>query len=104
MLNQDRFRSRSQFPDELQKLEIILHAMSIAVCRYVIPNEGDERNSGPHSVSYTGWSPASLRRWVVSTAMDNLSIEGLQALIIIAFDDVGNSILPTTACSLFTSH
>lgn len=85
MLNQDRFRSRLQSPPhEIQKLDIILHAMFVATCRYLLSDQQDAEAS----VAYRGWSLLSLRRWVVSMAMDNLSIQGLQALIIIAFDDV----------------
>jgi hypothetical protein len=32
--------------------------------------------------------PAQLRRWVVSAALDRMSVESLQALIILAFNDV----------------
>lgn len=91
MLNQDRFRNRLRYPAEMQRLDVILHAMYVSVHRY-LPENAEE---GLPNVSYPAWPISSLRRWVVTTAMDNLSIQGLQALIIIAFDDVRcNPFLP----------
>lgn len=91
MLNQDRFRNRLRHPAEIQRIDVILHAMYVSVHRYLPGSMGE---SVP-SIEYPGWSITSLRRWVVTTAMDNLSIHGLQALIIIAFDDVSFSHPPS---------
>lgn len=93
MLNQDRFRSRLRYPAEIQRIDVILHAMYVSVHRY-LPGSMGENAPG---LEYPGWSTTSLRRWVVTTAMDNLSVHGLQALIIIAFDDVSSSSLPLVA-------
>jgi hypothetical protein len=96
MLNQDRFRNRLRYPAEIQKIDVILHAMYVAVHRY-LPGSVGENVPG---IEYPGWSITSLRRWVVTTAMDNLSIHGLQALIIVAFDDVSFS--PFAAAAFHT--
>lgn len=78
MLNQDRFRQRVSDPMQLPSLEIIVHAIHITVARYL--DDGDTMDAE--------WSADRIRRWVTMTAMENLSLESLQALIIIAFYEV----------------
>jgi hypothetical protein len=72
-----------QDPMQRPKLEVVLRAMEISASKF--PNEG----IAPDAISPT-WSDDFTRRWVVSTAMDCLSVENLQALIIIAFNDVSS--------------
>jgi hypothetical protein len=79
MLHQSRLRRRLADPQERPKLDIVLHAMTLVASRFV----GDEH--------VTVASPARLRAWVVSTAMDCMSVESLQAMIMLAFSDVRNS-------------
>lgn len=88
MLNQDRFRQRVDDPTELPSLEIVIHAIHITVAKYL--DEGDTMSAE--------WPVDRIRRWVTMTAMENLSIESLQALIIIAFLDVSAVpvFMPTT--------
>lgn len=57
---------------------VILHSMTIAAGRFV----------PAYGASPTGMSGAH-RKWVVYTAMESLSLENLQALIIIAWSDIG---------------
>ncbi|KAH7070999.1 fungal-specific transcription factor domain-containing protein [Paraphoma chrysanthemicola] len=78
MVHQARFLDR--FADDTQRhhLLIVLHSMIIAASKYV-PLAWENAHTF-----------ASRRKWVVYTAMDSLSVESLQALIIIAFDDIGN--------------
>lgn len=83
MLNQDRFRQKVNDPDELSRLEIIIHAIHVAVAKYL-----DDTDT-----MVPAWPADRIRRWVTMTAMDTLSIESLQALIIIAFHEVSISIL-----------
>lgn len=63
---------------QLPSLEIIVHAIHITVARYL--DDGDTMDAE--------WSADRIRRWVTMTAMENLSLESLQALIIIAFYEV----------------
>ncbi|KAF2798061.1 hypothetical protein K505DRAFT_346843 [Melanomma pulvis-pyrius CBS 109.77] len=78
MIHQARFRQRLNHSDEREVLVVILHSMIIAASKFV------------PDASLLAESTMRARRWVVSTAMDNLSLESLQALIILAFTDIGN--------------
>lgn len=83
MLNQDRFRQRVQDPGELPKLEVILQSIAITVSKYL-----------PEEVQFEdAWPVERTRTWIVMAAMDSNTIEGLQALIILAFNDVSGRIL-----------
>lgn len=83
MLNQDRFRQQVDDPRELPNLEVILHSIAITVSKY-LPGE-DHSNYG--------WSAEDTRTWVVMTAMQTQTLQSLQALIILVFNDV-SSLLP----------
>ena len=78
MLHQSRLRRRLADPRERSKLDIVLHAMTLVTSRFVQHEH----------VTVAG--PARLRTWVVSTAMDRMSVESLQAMIMLAFSDVRN--------------
>lgn len=83
MLNQDRFRQRVEDPEELLKLEVVLHSIVITVLRYLPDLEEFE----------DAWPAERTRGWIVMTSMESNTIEGLQALIILAFNDVNISTL-----------
>jgi hypothetical protein len=76
MIHQARFRSRLADPRERPKLDVVLRAIVLAASRFV---------SDQHAVVPR---PDRLRSWVVSTAMDCMSVESLQAMIILSFNDV----------------
>lgn len=76
MIHQGRFRQRMDEEIERPKLNVILHAMVIAASKFV-PN-----------AAISADLVARTRKWIVWTAMDNLALESLQALIILAFTDV----------------
>lgn len=80
MVHQGRFRQRLVIPEQRDKLEVLIQAMAVSAAKYV-PN-------GTHiSVSC---SASTRREWLVSEAMNQLSVESMQALIIVAFNDVSN--------------
>ncbi|KAF7563529.1 hypothetical protein G7046_g554 [Stylonectria norvegica] len=84
MINQDRFRQRLRDQAEFQKLLIVVHAMSIAVSSY-LPSGDSVLSTTPLS-----WSVHRLRKWILTAGMDSLSLENLQGLIILVFNDIGN--------------
>ena len=73
MLQENRFKQRLSDPNERLNLLVVLQAMIIAAARQVNApiNDLDER-----------------RNWVIATSMSSLVIESLQALTIVAFNDV----------------
>ncbi|RBR11933.1 hypothetical protein FVER53590_14130 [Fusarium verticillioides] len=80
MLNQDRFRQRIEDPSELPKLKVILQALVMIASRYL-----------PHELGLSEiWAVEKTREWVILRSMESNTLEGLQALIIIAFDDIGS--------------
>jgi len=78
MIHQGTFLRRYAAHTEQRQILVILHAMIIATSKFV---------PDAQELSHT---LICARTWVVSTAMDCISLENLQALIIIAFDDIGN--------------
>jgi len=71
-------------PDQRSSLVVILHAMVVAAIRYGYSDDSITSQAEAESRGKTS------RSIVVLTAMDDLSVENLQALIIIAFDDVSH--------------
>ena len=82
ILHETRFRARMLDPDQRPLLIVIIHAMVVAAIRFARPEA--------HGLSAADIEPRTTRSRsiVVLTAMDSLSVENLQALIIIAFNDV----------------
>ncbi|KAJ5377850.1 uncharacterized protein N7496_005259 [Penicillium cataractarum] len=79
------FRSRLRDPTERPKLIIVLHAMMVCALRYV----AHERLAG----EWLGLHPDALQRsrdFVLLAGMDDLSVENVQALIMVAFVHVGD--------------
>ncbi|KFY75496.1 hypothetical protein V499_04538 [Pseudogymnoascus sp. VKM F-103] len=83
MLHENSFRQQlaEQVYDE--NIEAILHAMVVAAVRLVI------RPDTPASIRRTLKLTKRSRDWVLLHAFGSLSVENLQALLIIAFDYIG---------------
>lgn len=86
ILHETRFRARIHDPEQRNRLVIVIHAIVVAAIRFAHPET--------HGLSATDveLQTRKSRSIVVLNAMDSLSVENLQALIIIAFDDVGLSV------------
>ncbi|KAI9150592.1 fungal specific transcription factor [Paramyrothecium foliicola] len=84
VLHETRFRKRIQENDELPQLVVVLHAMVVAALRFV--------NNEDHGLSPQGIKQQMQRsrNFVKLAAMESLSVENLQSLIILAFTDIGN--------------
>ncbi|KAF2850604.1 hypothetical protein T440DRAFT_450619 [Plenodomus tracheiphilus IPT5] len=78
MIHQARFIQRLEDPSQRTQIMVIIQAMMLAACKYV-----------PNAWSHAQ-TPPEIRRWVICTAMDSMSIEGQQALVILAFNDIGS--------------
>lgn len=82
ILHETRFRAKFKDPAERQKLPVLLHALLSASIKYV---EFEDFGMSVHDVAR---QIRVSRRAVMSHAMESLSIENTQALVIIAFDYV----------------
>ncbi|KAB5531475.1 fungal-specific transcription factor domain-containing protein [Coniochaeta sp. 2T2.1] len=78
MVHQARLRSRLAIPAERPKLDVLLHAIVWAASRFVSDQD------------VLGYYSSRSRTWVVTTAMDCMNVESLQALIIVGFIDIGS--------------
>lgn len=97
ILHETRFRARIHDSEQRPRLVIILHAIVVAAIRLARPEV-----HGLSVIDVEAQTRKS-RSIVVLNAMDNLSVENLQALIIIAFDDVRYSVRvlrPYSVCQL----
>ncbi|KAK7433050.1 hypothetical protein QQZ08_000523 [Neonectria magnoliae] len=83
ILHETRFRGRVHDPEQRPMLVVVIHAMVVAAIRFIQPEA-----HGLSSRELEAWAKQS-RSIVLLTAMDGLSVENLQALIITAFDDIG---------------
>ncbi|KAG4439697.1 hypothetical protein IFR05_004834 [Cadophora sp. M221] len=83
MIHENSFRK--QFAEQVQQtnLEVILHAMIVAALRFA-SNNGKIRNESALETTRTS------RDWVILNATKSLSVENLQALTIVAFNDIGD--------------
>ncbi|KAL0934776.1 uncharacterized protein CTRU02_209367 [Colletotrichum truncatum] len=84
ILHETQFRRRVHDPEQLPRLVVVLHAMVVAALRFV---DNPETRLSAHDVERR---TARSRNIVILNAMDHLSVENLQALIIVAFNDIGN--------------
>ena len=82
VLHETQFRRRINDAAELPKLVVVLHAILVAAIRFV---DGVEHRL---SIADIDRHVQKSRNIVVLTAMEDLSVENLQALVIIAFTDV----------------
>lgn len=76
MIHQGRFFQRLADETQRDQLMIILHSMVLAASKFV-------PGASMHIRAYT-------RSWVICNAMESLSLENLQALIILAYNDFGD--------------
>ncbi|KAH7002435.1 fungal-specific transcription factor domain-containing protein [Ilyonectria destructans] len=84
IIHEGRFRRRLDDDVERDKLHLVLQSMILVASRYI----ADEDIS--NSLLRSAEESENYRDWVVSKAMKHLSVENLQALLIIAFNDIGN--------------
>ncbi|PNH60202.1 hypothetical protein VD0002_g7408 [Verticillium dahliae] len=82
MIHETQFRARIHDPGQLPGLVVLLHAMVVAALRFV-----DSAGIGLPQAELKTRATRS-RNIVMLTAMDHLSVENLQALLIVAFNDV----------------
>ncbi|KAL2795045.1 hypothetical protein BJX66DRAFT_324909 [Aspergillus keveii] len=83
ILREPSFRIKVQREEERQRLAVIIQAMAYAALRFLKP---DGKHLPAEVIRFEG---SRLRRIAMLTAMDGLSFENLQALIIIVFTDIG---------------
>jgi hypothetical protein len=81
-LHQSRLKNQLDHDDKDPRLHIVLHAIIVAAIRHV-----------PHG--HLKFSPDQVeslakasRQWVMLRALDKLTIENLQALVVLTFDSV----------------
>ncbi|KAB5533357.1 fungal-specific transcription factor domain-containing protein [Coniochaeta sp. 2T2.1] len=84
ILHETRFRTRMRDPDELPSLLVVIHGMIVSAIRFARPE-----SHGLSSQQVEAMVNRS-RGIVVLTGMDALAVENLQALIMVAFTDIGN--------------
>ncbi|KAF1843220.1 uncharacterized protein K460DRAFT_418323 [Cucurbitaria berberidis CBS 394.84] len=77
MIHQARFLQRFSNEMDQKQLLVILHAMILAASKFV-----------PGAWAFARDERA--RKWVLYTSMESLSLENLQALTIVAFNDLGS--------------
>ncbi|KAH8178665.1 fungal specific transcription factor domain-containing protein [Sarocladium implicatum] len=87
MLHIEVFPRKLKTAEGIRKQQLVIHAISIAVELHIPTRQGSESSS---SLFDDHWPAARVRNWVVTKAMETVSLEGLQALIIVAFTDIGN--------------
>jgi hypothetical protein len=85
MIQEKRFRRRLTNAAERPRLLVILHAMVVASWRYTDNECRDSYLISLEDVEYA-------RNWIVSSAISSFCVESLQALTIIAFDDVSSKL------------
>ncbi|KIH91808.1 hypothetical protein SPBR_01307 [Sporothrix brasiliensis 5110] len=98
VLHETQFRRRMHDPAQRPQLTCLLHAMVVAAARYVQEGvesaedvEGAEgAENGIIDTDALLRLAARSRSHVLLTAMDALTVENLQALIILAFHDIGS--------------
>lgn len=90
ILHETRFRAKFKDPIERQKLPILLHALLSASIKYV-----DFEAFGMRAQDVARQIRVS-RRAVMSHAMESLSVQNTQALVIIAFDYMGSGHISKT--------
>jgi hypothetical protein len=84
MVHQGRFRRRLKIPGERDHLELLIHAMALSTARYIHSEQ-----------AHSSCDASSGRDWIVSSAISRPSVESMQALIIVAFNDVSSYVTVT---------
>lgn len=90
ILHEKRFRQRLKNPVERRRLEVILHAMTVAMLRHIDPRELSVDIVSIESICERA------RKVVILTGMEDMYVENLQALIIVCFEDVCEFLISTT--------
>ncbi|KAL4916378.1 fungal-specific transcription factor domain-containing protein [Aspergillus aurantiobrunneus] len=88
IIHESRFRRRLVDDSERSKLQFVIQAMMLVARRYV---EDDDTAA---YLDETMKSSDTMRDWLVSQAMKQPSVENIQALVIIASDDIGSGHAP----------
>lgn len=88
IFHETQFRRRVHDPEQLPRLVVVLHAMVVAALRFV------DNPEIRHSISEIERRTLRSRNIVILNAMDHLSVENLQALVILAFNDVRDPDVP----------
>ncbi|KAH7250833.1 fungal-specific transcription factor domain-containing protein [Fusarium solani] len=84
MIHEARFRRRIQDDTGKDTLHLVLQAMVLVASRYVSSKVIADR-----AMTFAG-DQEDFRDWIVAKATKSMSVENLQALIIICFNDIGN--------------
>ena len=85
MLHVSGFPGILKDPVERVKKSVVLHAIQVTTLRYLKRSDGS-----PLDPDYVAQEVRASRDYVMLSALDGLSVENLQALILIAFAEVGN--------------
>ena len=83
MLHEARLRRRLATDNERQKLGVVIRAMVLVAARYIQDDQAARR------LTISDDLVQQARDDIVATAMRQLSVENLQALIMMAFNDIG---------------
>lgn len=86
IVHETYFRRRLDDDEQRPQLIVLLHAMVVAAARFA-----DDTNESITAREIEAWTSRS-RRMVKLAAMEGLSVENLQSLIIIVYHDVSASI------------
>ncbi|KAL5332483.1 fungal-specific transcription factor domain-containing protein [Aspergillus crustosus] len=84
IIHESRFRRRLIDDHERNRLQLVLHSMILVARRYI------EDSDAATSVQQVHDDAGDIRDWLVSQAMKQPSVENLQALVMIATDDIGS--------------
>jgi hypothetical protein len=82
LIHENGLRRRLLDPKHRSKLDILLRSMILVSGRFI------QRHEAVSDISMAGLTTEQARSLVVSTSMDRLSVENLQALVICVFNDV----------------
>lgn len=82
IIHESRLRRRLVDDHQREKLQLVLYSMILVAGRYI--EDGD---TAAYLSQLVG-EPENMRDWLVSQAMKQPSVENLQALVLVASDDV----------------
>ncbi|KAK1633802.1 hypothetical protein BDP81DRAFT_482866 [Colletotrichum phormii] len=84
IIHEARFRRRLREPAEAKLVLAVLHAVVLSASRYISDEDIATSVFGSHQ------QRTMTRDWIVSTSMKTFNVESHQALIIVAFNDIGS--------------
>ncbi|KAK5048259.1 hypothetical protein LTR84_005929 [Exophiala bonariae] len=85
IVHEAAFRRKISTPEGQQQMSLVLHAMVFAALRFVKTEDGQSLDA-----TYVRAETTKSRNIVRLGAMEELSVENLQALAILAFTEIGN--------------